>query len=194
MGGKTPRRLDCVFKEPAGNVAVMVFIYHVLSHSESTYGFWRVGGERSNAAGCTLSPCSEDVAIDFLYLNKIINSVPLNLAVSCLSHPAQRCCSQAGENASRPASPSKHRRGAALLPPAVLHPTALSLSLGTAEHREPLERDKRVSEVVDLTSARAAGTGSWRFSSLKLLFAEGITSLVVLFATCSGLVRNSFSF
>lgn len=90
-----------------------------------------------------LRPCSEDAAIDFLYLNKIINSVPLNLAAFCLSHPVQRCCSQAEKKCLTAGIAFETGEGRSSAPSAVLQPPTLRLSLGTAEHRVPLEGDKR---------------------------------------------------
>lgn len=115
----------------------MVFIYHVLPCSESTGGFWHAGGDSEKrqcsqkATGCTLSPCSEDVTIDFLYLRKIINSVPLSLAVSYSAHPAGKCCSRAGQRNCLMGSITfkTQGKGAALPLSAVLHPTTVSLSL-----------------------------------------------------------------
>lgn len=183
----------------------MVFIYHVLPCSESTGGFWHAGGDSEKrqcsqkATGCTLSPCSEDVTIDFLYLRKIINSVPLSLAVSYSAHPAGKCCSRAGkETASWVASPSKHREKVQLCPfqlsctpprwacpshPPPLHCRALHASG---------EGQRGVNEAAALTSTDPACIHSWHFSFLKFLFAEEITLLCGfvcnLFWTCKNLI------
>lgn len=64
----------------------MGFIDHVLLHAKYTCGFGHAASDGEKCGQCfqndALRPCSEDAAaIGFLYLKKVINSVPLRLSV-----------------------------------------------------------------------------------------------------------------
>lgn len=134
-----------------------------------------------NVTGCTLRPCREDAAMDSLYLNKIINSAPLSLVVSCSAHPALRRCSQVcKETASWVASPSKSRREVQLcsFQLSCTHPgepVPLTLHLCTAALCALGEGSTGVDGVADPTSTGPACSRAWHFGFLELLFAKGIT-------------------